>query len=390
MRYFPYPIPAGKRPAQLVQRDENLRALLRSVIRDGKTSRAALAREYGLSPTTVSVLIDALLRDGLLASTGETERIAAGRHPLLLEVNAAGRTIAVVSLHAEGLRLTFCDLAGNVVGTERYPTDYRGEPALLLAALLAQSGISDADRLAGICLVLADGFVADADAIRRTDPEVCWPLESIVRAARQLALPVLAGDAASFAAASVGRGQKELLYLRFDESVGLGVLHEGEIFGFGGRPPALTHLCVDPAGARCACGAYGCLGLYLGRKALLARAREMAPPDSALVREDCVWDTLAAAFTAYDPTARALFAEAAGRLASAIGTLLCLFPVTSVLLDGLDGLGEGFLFLLRRQLGSQGDRIPPRIDIRLAPNNAHIAETGAARVFFERYLPLPV
>ena len=135
MELFRYPDISGKRPPQLVLKETNARRLFRSVM-NGQTSRAALAKEHGLSPTTVSALIDEMIAGGLLSEAGEAAQTKAGRRPTLLEIKASGGSIAVVFLCRDGLRLTVCDLRQRALGSSFLPWGEPLSPADALTALL--------------------------------------------------------------------------------------------------------------------------------------------------------------------------------------------------------------------------------------------------------------
>ena len=93
----------------------------------------------------------------------------------------------------------------------------------------------------------------------------------------------------------------------------------------------LGHVCVDPHGVRCGCGATGCLETVVGQRALLHRAGQ---PDM---------EAYLAALEAGDQTAATVLDEVIVALGIAVGGALNLIDVTAVKLGGHLGLLEPWL-----------------------------------------------
>src|SRR5579875_2545010 len=68
------------------------RALVLNLVRaDPTISRAAIARQTGLSPAAVSGIVDYLVREGLVREEGATVTGVVGRRPLRLAFNPRAR-----------------------------------------------------------------------------------------------------------------------------------------------------------------------------------------------------------------------------------------------------------------------------------------------------------
>ena len=70
---------------QQLIKNTNLKLLYNSVFKNRGISRAALARQTGLSRTAVSALIDELSDRGFLFDSGTGDSSGAGRKPTCLE-----------------------------------------------------------------------------------------------------------------------------------------------------------------------------------------------------------------------------------------------------------------------------------------------------------------
>lgn len=399
MQYFPLPTMKYKKPVQQLIKESNAKRLFWAVSCAGSTSRAAMAKQFELSPTTVSVLIDEMVGRGLLLQTGETAVTKTGRRPLMLEVNPDGRYIPVVTLLPDGLQYALCDLTFRVIESVFLPASYQSDPAVLLLALLDKAAPFDYSRVPALCIVLSDLFTLTEDRILAAEPAIQWDFTFIDQLQARLRLPILLGDAPGCCANALkGTAQGDtLLYLSLTGGVGAGILHDGAVFTCGGKTPDLAHFSISDQGEPCICGGRGCLVQAVGRPALLRKTRseaENTPGCALLARAEgdaqrIDWPTLCAAFVAYDPIARAVFSEAARQLARGIGNLLCLFPAASVVFGGLDELGEGFLNLLRRQMSEQyGKKFQSRVSLRYSELGPHGSAVGAAKLLCESWMPV--
>jgi hypothetical protein len=92
----------------------NRRLLLRSVIESSGTSRISLARETGLSPSTVSALVVELIDEGVLAESGRTVPTG-GRSRREVCLNPAYGQIAVIELSRRQTNLCVYDIFLNKV-----------------------------------------------------------------------------------------------------------------------------------------------------------------------------------------------------------------------------------------------------------------------------------
>lgn len=406
MKYFTdQRLPSGKRTAQLTIKGANARQLFLSVCRQGSTSRAALAKEAQLSPTTVSALIDELIGQHLLLETGEVVMSKSGRRPLLLEIEGGGRCLPAMTFFPDGVAYQLYDLNFHQLDTLFFPTDYHMSLRDLVAQVLAQAQPLDSAPTPALCIVLSSAFSQQGEKILAPSLSLQWEEEDFARLAFFLRMPVLlAEEAACCAYASLGilerqdgRKREDLLYLEMGQGIGCGLISQGNlVVREDGAVMEPGHLCVASEGPPCFCGGRGCLIQYLGREALLNRAFEQAlqRPESLIAqrcqgnREQLDFGLLAQAFSDYDPLARELMEETAGWLALGIRNCLCLFPASTLVLGGCQALGEGFLYLLRRQLEKQGQQRTCQLELLLSPLGKNGGAVGAVRLLVEQYMEL--
>jgi predicted NBD/HSP70 family sugar kinase len=277
-------------------RDANLALLYRLIVdAPAPLSRAALSATTGMTRATASALADALLAAGLVAEVSPPPATGAGRPAAGLVPAASGPVGLGLEINVDYLAACVVDLTGSVRHGLTLHEDQRGRrPDEILADLagLARK-VSDAPELtiAGTA-VAVPGLVEGPHGRIRRAPNLVWQDVEISQNLREL-LPrtpfePAVGNEADFAAlaeahaASRSRGDgtqptTDFLYVSGEIGVGAGIVLGGELFrGARGWAGEIGHVTVEPDGARCRCGARGCLETVAGLEALLRTGPEAA------------------------------------------------------------------------------------------------------------------
>ena len=94
------------------------RLLVRDVIRRlGPIARFEIAKETGLTPSTVTVIASELLEAGIIKEVGHGES-SGGRRPILLELNPMAANVFAVRLQRGELVTAIFDLAQNILAED--------------------------------------------------------------------------------------------------------------------------------------------------------------------------------------------------------------------------------------------------------------------------------
>lgn len=384
----------GARQSDL--RERNLSLVLRQVLACSEPpSRADVAALTGLTRSTVSRLVDELISGGLLSELSATGTGRAGRPALPLV--ARDRALATLGLelnvsHMSGYVL---DLTGEVLASRAVAGDHAdSSPDEALAALagLARSLLEEADpgRLVGVA-VAVPGIVDTQQGVLLRAPNLGWSQVAAADALHAaLELPedivVQLGNEADFSARTIAMSAPgspsamgDFLYISGETGIGSAAVHDtGVAGGRHGWAGELGHVCVDPAGARCGCGAQGCLEAYAGAKALCARAGVADVTELRRAADDG------------DEAVLVALAEAGRALGIAVAGALNLLDLPLVVIGGhLSGLADHVLPPMRFELE---DRMlayefsPPDIVVDTSSNPAAL---GAALEAFSQVLERP-
>jgi predicted NBD/HSP70 family sugar kinase len=304
-------------------------AVLRAVLDHGPVARSSVARATRLSAASVSGLITALVREGLVREVPEAAGPpGTGRPhvPVDIEPAAAG----VIGVHIAVPRITVArlDLRGRVV--EQQQAAHCGpDPASVLAAVgrrirrLAGGG----RRILGVGLATG-GWVDPVTGTLVEHRLLGWhrvPIGAALADATGLPVSVDSNSRALLMAEQLfgeaaRQARRSAVHLFVGNVVDVafaanGVVHRGPRSAAG----AVAHLPIEGCAAACACGRTGCLQAAVSDQTLLARALGAGVID----RPDL--HALVDAATSGNPVARALFTERARLVGRAAGLLLDLF-----------------------------------------------------------------
>ncbi|MCG8919706.1 ROK family transcriptional regulator [Actinokineospora sp. PR83] len=301
------------RPAgQLDVRRHNSALLLAAVTANPGCSRAGLAATTGLAKATVSSLVDHLVAGGLVAETGPVERTGRGRTGTGLALSATGPHGVGVAVGVDHVTACLVDPLGGVRARRVRSGDNRGRaPEDVLAAVtrvvrsLAEQGVPVGGVGVAVPGLVRDGVLLSA-------PNLDW---SEVDIALDVGVPVTVVNEANAAALAELRpgGPRDYVLVSGEVGVGAGIVRDGALLtGVHGFAGELGHLCVDPSGPRCGCGARGCLETYAGTAALPTR---QAAADG-------------------DPEALSALESAGTRLGQALSGVVNLLDIPTIVLGG--------------------------------------------------------
>jgi predicted NBD/HSP70 family sugar kinase len=265
-------------------RERNRLRVIDALRERGAVSRADVARQTGLSRSTVSSLVAELQAEGLVV---ERELAAAprgpegGRPPVLIALDESAGALVGIDFGHRHARVAVSDLSFTVLAerTAEIDVDTAGRVALDLAAglvceLLDEAGVDRGrvlaagigipgplDRRSG--LIQSRGILPSMDGI-----------DTVAEMQDRLDLPVHLDNDANIGALGestfgAGEGAAVMAYLRLSAGIGAGLVIGGRPFrGAHGVAGEIGHVLVDPQGPICRCGNRGCLETFVSGPAL--------------------------------------------------------------------------------------------------------------------------
>ncbi len=311
-----------------------------AIRRFGPLSRVEISERTDLSPTTVSAITAALLDDRLIAilQLGGLRDASRGRPRVMLRLNPEAARVVGVKLAPDLITVAVTDFCANLISKLSLPIRIRRQTPAVIADLVedgVRRCVSDAELemkdIAGLCVGLP-GVVANATGVCRQSPifsERDVGFGELL--SRRLGVAVAVDSDVNLVALAEhwfgqGRELDDFLVVSIERSLGLGILHKGELFrGANGLSPDLGDFLVRGA-AR--------LGDLATEDSLLAEVESFAGESDGLYAHDkAVARAVQRAEAGEAKYAQAL-ARAGEALGFAIANLITLFAPPKVLICG--------------------------------------------------------
>jgi predicted NBD/HSP70 family sugar kinase len=227
-------------------------------------SRADLARVSGLQRSTISLIVEDLIRDKWVFE-GSVGRLPRGRRPTFLELNHQ-RAVIALDIHPAQTTVAVTDLGGRIVAQNIVvlPADPRKAIVPIIAAIRRLIAAHSDKSIDGIGISLPG----------RTDPllerpifapNLHWPVLRIKsRIQRATGLRVEMDNVANACALSEvwfgdSDGIHDLVVVNVSEGIGTGIFSNGMLLrGANGMAGEFGHVEMEANGPLCGCGNRGC------------------------------------------------------------------------------------------------------------------------------------
>ena len=364
-------------------------AVLR-LIRNGRaSSRAAIARVTGLSPTTVAQRVEALIGAGYVREAGMGVS-QGGRRPRALEIDPSSGVVCAVDLGSQHATFGLLDLSGRLIATRRERIDIADgvEPILswmvgVVEALVAEHA-EPGQRLRGYGLGVPGPVDSRTGALVSPSRMPGWNGVDVAAAVSRLTgLPAVVDNDANLMA--LGEHElvpkvEHLVFVKVGSSIGCGVIASGSLHhGHHGMAGDISHVTVpDAPPVLCSCGRTGCLDAVAGGTAIVRALRD------AGVHVDGVDDVLALARDAH-PLATQMLREAGIRVGRVLATIMNFFNPQRLVLGGILGEAEAFAAGVRSAIYVEClPMITDELDIVVSQAKEHAGILGAGRLVLDR------
>ena len=265
-------------------RAANRRAVTSALSDMGPMSRADLARATGLSATTVSSLVNALVEDGAVTETTDRARPhkgGSGRPPVLVALTLRPGHVAGIDIGHHHVRVAVADRAGTILAEDAAPsdTDGHGERTLEQAVALLESVVARTDGrvtdLVGAALCVP-GRIDRRSSSHDGGILPGWRgLAPGLEMQERLGIPVAVDNDANLGAVAEHRhgaaeGASDVIYVKVASGLGAGLVLAGRLHrGATGIAGEVGHVAVRDDGLVCRCGSRGCLETEVSATRLL-------------------------------------------------------------------------------------------------------------------------
>lgn len=261
---------------------ENQNLVLGLILDHGPISRAEIAKETKMSPTSASRIVASLIENDLIHEIRAT-RDKVGRKATYFVPNENATISIGVEIAQKVVRIGFMNFIGELFRLQEY--DYVPEDPLQTINFVAESILdmikkedNPREKFIGVCVGLP-GLIKHEEGIVKLSAQFNW---KEIRLAEQLKekleLPIYIDNELKLQAFAEyyndTNDQKDnMVMIGFGSGVGSALVSKGEIYrGEGNFSGEVGHTVVDPYGTYCPCGNFGCLQTYIAEKFLLDEA----------------------------------------------------------------------------------------------------------------------
>lgn len=387
---------------QQLIKETNLKNVFELIYSSSGISRANLVEITGLSPTTVSSLVEELLEYDLVHTIGVGESKTSGRKPIMLEVNRDCAQIATIAWQKSGLCYSLLDIGCGVLEEFFVPVNSKIPFEDVIEDIIKNKSKSiNHEKTLALCISIP----AIIDSVNMKVITSVLDIDENDDILNRINdkfpdLPVMFGNESAFYAYAEHEFSSlqdtwNLIYININVGVGAGIIQNGQIYrGAHGMAGEFGHISMDINGPECSCGNRGCLERLIKTPRIIEMIVDgIKSGKSSELEELCGGDyskvdipMIAVAYNHRDDFVCSILSETARTLSFALNNIISFYdPKTIVLGGGIERLGPAFLNEIRKQTKIAGFRkIVSNVDIIFTElSSFNYRNKGAAKYYLD-------
>ena len=245
-------------------------------------SRADLARLMGLRPGAVSLIVNELLRSGLVVEGAKGES-KGGRKPTYLYIETRRRCVMAVDINARYTSIVATDLLGqplmevNQIPTGRQPKSLVSDVGERIGRILATH--REFGQCVGLGVVVSGVMDLEGGRVKYS-PNLGWrDVDLVGPLSDATALPVVVENSVKacilaqvWAVTGDVPVAGPVAFVNVSDGVGVGIAIDGKLLrGANNIAGEFGHVPMNMYGPLCSCGGRGCWEAYVSNRAVAAR-----------------------------------------------------------------------------------------------------------------------
>lgn len=356
-------------------REANERLILNLIRQTPDVSRSDLVRITGFSPSSVSLIVNRLIRRNWVREERLSGAVLTGRPPVALRLNADCMLAIGVEISKARTRVAVADLQGQILRQRQVPwhSSSRVYLARLRSAIEAEIDACEKKVVLGVGVSLP-GTVDRRTGMVIAAEDLGWfGVDLRGELSRGSKLPFYFDNNAKLAAMAerwyVRAGVREIkdyVFVTAEGGLGTGVVIEGRILhGADGEASEFGHTLLYADGRKCVCGNTGCWEEYASDRALVRLYAERAngKPGAARLKAD----EIVRRAQAGDDAAKSALFEVAHNLSLGFANLIWALNPETIIVG--DYLAEAWAIIDEKVWSGLRERLPQRYlsRIRIVP-----------------------
>lgn len=273
----------SKRSIVVYKKNQKVRGVLSYLYQEESGTLAQLAETLYTSVPSITSVVEDLVSQGWLRTTG-TASGNNGRRPVLFSLNPNGHYAIVLDSTTHDTCFMLVNPLRQVIFQRSVDTHLENNAQFLAFLIsfvtdcLVESGIDKKDII-GLGLAIP-GLIDARRGLNLTYPNLNLPDQPFTtRMEQELGFSVLLINDSKATALGEnrfgsGQGKKHALSINIDWGIGLGIILNSDVFqGASGFAGELGHIQMDPEGELCYCGKVGCLDTIASASSLVRQVR---------------------------------------------------------------------------------------------------------------------
>jgi len=397
---------------QMLVRRLNTAIILDCLRLNAPLSRADISSRTGLNRSTVSSIVNELVKGGLVRET-EFQKDKLGRPGLSLELAPNGACAIGVQMGVDFISVMLANFVAEPIWSKRIALDSTIDQASFVKSLgdLIQQALTQARRRKSKPLgigVGVPGLVNLQEGKIALAPNLGWhdvPLREML--VKRFDVPVFVENDANASALGeyyfgIARQVNDFIFLTADVGVGAGIILNGKLFrGNSGYAGEVGHMSFDPNGEMCGCGRRGCWESQVSPRSAIKKIQATLQKNgtASIIRDltqnridKITFDLVLQAAQSRDPLALDTLQEVARWLGLGIANLVNAFNPELIVLGGALARASEILAPIIETTVEQNALRQPHESLKIAVSayGAEACVVGAAAIVLDEILRYPV
>jgi glucokinase-like ROK family protein len=385
----------------------NKRIILKLIKQRTSRSRSEIARETGMTPPSVSRIVNELVNTDKLVEYVGVGNSSGGRPPVVVKFKNENNNIIGIDLGATYIRGCMVDLYGNFISEIQVPTEIEKGFNFIVEKVVQvinklQSRKKDSDKIWGVGIGVA-GLVNNKTGIIEFSPDFSWSHVNLHEVLKEkINLPFFYNNSTRLMALGElnfnnKKNLRNFAVINVGYGIAAGLVVEGDlVFGNIGFAGEFGHISVDTCSkVQCKCGLYGCLEAMASghRIATLGLAEIKNGNDQLLSKyyknnqNTITAELVAKAAQEGDAASIKIYNEVTDYLCKGIGILANLLNPESIYIGGGISLNGKFFFdLINSKISKY--LLTPNLNLKILPATygEQATSIGAVSLVLEKIL----
>jgi len=335
--------------------------VLNFIRQNGQVARPEIARNTGLSPSSITNIVSYLLEKNLVMEVGRVDSKEVGRKAALIRFNPSAASIISINIETSKVDAALTDLEGNILFKKEIYVGHAIKSFEILSILkeeinsiINEAGTRNAPHIAGIGiavsgLVLDDNKLVISSTLKLREFSLKEIFEDLLH------IPVYLQNNSRTKALAVlknkqGEYEKNIVFL--DLAMGIGIINfydqrinEAVIGEFG-------HTSVKKDGPLCFCGNRGCIEVMCSVETILNQCNELMNQGKCKILKKILegkglplnYETVIEAFEKGDADVMNVLKECGEYLGVGIANIINIFNPQRIIINGDILLTCDFIF----------------------------------------------